>query len=179
MDVGNVNLDVRALFRRRVLEFRTPPPSGDAAVVFNAQDFGNFLAHPLVRRTAIAGRSFVFARKNVLIDPSLRVVEFGGAWGGQRVRVQLTQAAVCERLVARVACGGVDADYGGLAREEVDVIATAMEKYFNSLEIDLDGPKLRFSSLSFEGRGVADGRLKLNLGIVVRKLPSIRSVASF
>lgn len=179
MDVGNVNLDVGALFRRRVLEFRTPSPFGDAAVVFNAQDFGNFLAHPLVRRTAIAGRSFIFDREGVYIDPSLRVVEFGGRWGGQRVRIQLSQAAACERLVARLARGGAGADYGGLAGEEVDAIATAMGKFFNNLEIDLDGPKLSFSSLSFEGRAVADGRLKLNLGIVVRKLPSIRAVASF
>ncbi|CAM9524374.1 unnamed protein product [Laminaria digitata] len=54
-----------------------------------------------------------------------------------------------------------------------------MANYFNSLEVDLDGPMLRFSSLSFEDGGGKGGRLRLNLGIVVRKLPSIRAVASF
>lgn len=167
-----------ALFRRRVLEFRPPAPSGDAIVVFNEEDFGNFLAHKLVGRTVLAGRSFAFDREEVCIDPSNRVVAFGGRWGGRKLRIALSQASARANLAARVV-DRADGHEVAIADAEGDAVALAMSDYFNGLEIDLDGPTLRFSHLSFEGRGVRGGRLKLSLRIVVRKLPSIRAVASF
>ena len=179
VDVGNVNLDVRALFRRGVLQFQTPSPSGKAVVVFNAADFGNFLSHRVVSRTVLAGRTFIFARDGVAINAGERVVVFGGTWGGRDLRVSLSQASARERLVARVTLGAAGGANSLLAPEQADAIAVAMAHYFNTLEVDLDGPMLRFSSLSFEGDGGKGGRLRLNLGIVVRKLPSIRAVASF
>lgn len=178
VDVGNVHLDVGALFRRRSLEFRTPPPSGTAVVVFNASDFGNFLSHKLVGGTVLAGRRFKFERKGVIVNSTKRIVVFGGTWGGRGLRVELSQANPHERLVARVV-GRVCEEVCELAGVEVETIALAMSDYFNNLEIDLDGPKLRFSTLSFEGSGVTEGRLKLSLGIVVRKFPNIRSIGSF
>lgn len=174
--MGSVNLDIPALFRRRSLRFQHPPPSGNAVVVFNARDFGNFLAHPLIRRTRLAGSSFVFDREGVAIDPRNRTVEFGGRWGAQKLRVALGQAGAREPLVARVG----EKDRGGLGAEEAAAVASEMSEYFNRLEVDLDGPSLSFSSLDFEGGGGAEGgRVRLSLGIVVRKLPSIRAVASF
>ena len=180
VDVGNVNLDVGVLFRRGVLQFQSPSPSGKAVVVFDAADFGNFLSHRLVSRTVLAGHTFVFAREGVAIDAGERVVAFGGRWGGRDLRVSLSQASARDRLVARVTLGAAGGAKGSfLAGEEADAVAVAMADYFNNLEVDLDGPTLRFSSLSFEGGGGKGGRLRLNLGIVVRKLPSIRAVASF
>lgn len=179
VDVGNVNVDVGALFRRGVLQFRTPSPSGKAVVVFNAVDFGNFLSHQVVSRTVLAGSTFVFAREGVAIDAGERVVAFGGKWRGRDLRVALSQASARERLVARVTLGAGETNGSLLAAEDADALTLAMADYFNNLEVDLDGPMLRFSSLSFEGAGGMGGRLRLNLGIVVRKLPSIRAVASF
>lgn len=178
VDVGNVSLDIGALFRRGALQFRTPPPSGNAIVVFNSADFGNFLAHRLVGRAILAGRSFVFDREGVTIDPSNSVVAFGGTWGGQRLRVALSQTSAHEPLVARVADRAGREERGSVGTD-FDGIAAAMSGYFNNLEVDLDGPKLRFSSMSFEGSGGRGGRVKLRLGIVVRKLPGIRTVGSF
>ncbi len=174
--MGSVNLDVSTLFRRRVLQFQQPVPAGTARVVFNAQDFGNFLAHPLIRRTFLAGRSFVFDRGGVAIDPVNRTVVFCGRWGGERLRVALSQPSARESLVARVVRGAGEEEEGSRVDE---TIGLEMSSYFNNLEVDLDGPTLSFSSLSFEGNGVESGRVKLGLGIVVRKLPSIRAVASF
>lgn len=152
-------------------------------MVFNAQDFGNFLAHPLIRRTFLAGSSFVFDREWVTIDPKTRTVEFGGRWGAKKLRVSLSQASAREALVARVAHSRVDEKESSvgidLGAKEAATIASELSEYFNNLEVDLDGPSLTFSSLSFEGSGVESGRVKLSLGIVVRKLPSIRAVASF
>lgn len=188
MHVGSVNLDISTLFRRQVLQFQRPHPSGNAVVVFNAQDFGNFLAHPLIRRTRLAGSSFVFDRDGVTVDPGNRTVEFGGTWGGnKKLRIALSQASARESLVARVAQNREHLDdekekEGGavVGAEEAAMVASELGAYFNHLEVDLDGPSLSFSSLSFEGGGgVEDGRVKLSLGIVVRKLPSIRAVASF
>lgn len=191
MGVGSVNLDVGTLFRRRVLQFQHPPPSGNAIVVFNEEDFGNFLAHPLIRRTVLAGRTFVFNREGVTIDTRNRNVEFGGRWGGQELRIALHQSSHREPLIARVvdSRAGEEEDGGSTAavvdatREDA-VIASEMSDFFNNLEVDLDGPRLTFSSLSFEGGGGGGGgvggeRLKLSLGIVVRKFPGIRAVASF
>lgn len=184
--VGSVNLDVPTLFRRRSLRFQHPPPSGNAIVVFNARDFGNFLAHPLIRRTRLAGSWFVFDREGVTIDAGSRTVEFGGRWGAKKLRVALSQASAREPLVARVTQSRVDEKKesgGDNIAEEAAMVASGLSKYFNNLEVDLDGPTLSFSSLDFEGgrSGVMGGRekVKLSLGIVVRKLPSIRAVASF
>lgn len=178
VDVGNVNLDVGALFRRRSLEFHTPPPSGNAIVVFNAADFGNFLAHRAVGRTVLVGRSFVFDRQGVTIDPVARVVAFNGTWGGREIRVALSQTSAGDRLVAHVVDTAGD-EKSGFADADAQEVALAMGGYFNNLEIDLDGPKLKFSSLCFEGAGARGGKLKLSLKVVVRKLPSIRAIASF
>lgn len=175
VDVGSANLDVNTLFRRRVLQFQHPPPSGNAIVVFNERDFGNFLAHPLIRRTALAGRTFAFDREEVTIDSRNRTVAFGWRWGARKLRIALTQSSARESLVARVAHGAGEEESGVVDTKREDaVIASEMSDYFNNLEVDLDGPRLKFSSLSFEG-----ARLKLSLGIVVPKLPSIRAVASF
>lgn len=174
--MGSVNLDVGTLFRRRVLQFQHPLPSGNAMVVFDAQDFGNFLAHPLIRRTFLAGRTFVFDRGGVVIDPVNRTVAFHGRWGEERLRVALSQASARDSLAARVVRRvGDEQEVGGVD----DKIGREMSAYFNHLEVDLDGPTLSFSSLLFEGNGIENGRVKLGLGIVVRKLPSIRAVASF
>ncbi|CAM9214634.1 unnamed protein product [Ectocarpus fasciculatus] len=178
VDVGRVHLDVGALFRRRVLQFEQPPPSGNAVVVFSAEDFGNFLAHPLIRRTVVAGRSFVFDRHGVVVDPRKRTVAFGGLWGAEKLRIELSQAAARAPLVSKVIRSVEDGDHeSGLPDD--DAIASDMSGFFNNLEVDLDGPRLSFSSLSFEGSGIESGSVKLALGIVVRKLPSIRAVASF
>lgn len=185
MDLGNASLDVGALFHRRAIEFRTPPPSGKAIVVFDATDFGNFLAHKLVCRASLAGRDFVFQRGGVFVDPTAGLVEFGGRWGNESVRVGLSQGttgAPREGLVSRVSrVGGSEGAAGnlGTAEDELDALASAMGDYFNTLDLDLDGPRLRFLFLSFEGTSVRDGRVKLELDIVVPKLPSIRAVASF
>lgn len=175
VDVGNVSLDVGALFRRRMLEFRTPHPSGNAIVVFNAEDFGNFLVHPLISRTVIAGRTFIFNRDGVAIDPNNRVVAFNGTWGeAQRLRITLSQANSRSSLIASVVGGANE-----FSEETADAIASGMARYFRGLEIDLDGPILSFSALSFQGRSVQSGALRLSLGIVVRKFPSIQTVKLF
>lgn len=179
--VGSVNLDVGTLFRRRILQFRHPPPSGNAIVVFNEEDFGNFLAHPLIRRTLLAGRTFVFDRQGVTIDAKNCSVEFGGRWGGQKLRIALRQSSAREPLVATVVNSVDEKNNGDTddATREDAVVASEMSTFFNKLEVDLDGPRLTFSSLSFEGSGAGRERLKLSLGIVVRKFPGVRAIASF
>lgn len=185
MDVGAASVDIGALFRRRTVEFRNPPPSGTATVVFDDEDFGNFIAHKLVRRARLAGRNFEFKREGVVVEPLAGggFVEFGGRWGNDCVRVRLSPTGGERGVVAAVSRGDgesgkvEDADAGPA---DLDSLAAAVGNYFDRLEIDLDGPKLRFVSLSFvEGGGVGVGKVKLELGIVVPKLPSVRAVASF
>ncbi|CAM9365010.1 unnamed protein product [Hapterophycus canaliculatus] len=178
VDVGSVAVDAAALLRHRVLRFLPPSPSGNAIVVFNAQDFGNFLVHPLIHGMDLAGRSFVFDREGVVVDPINRTVGFRGRWGEQKLCIELSQTTARERLVARVV-HGVDGEAEGLEDAAADHVASEVSDFFNNLEVDLDGPVLSFSSMSLEGRGIESGRLKLRLGIVVRKLPSIRAIASF
>lgn len=124
----------------------------------------------------------MFDRKGVTIDPRARTVEFDGKWGAEKLRVALSQASARESLVARVVAQsgvGEKGSSGGIGAKEAAAIASELSKYFNNLEVDLDGPSLTFSSLAFEGSGGEGGRVKLGLGIVVRKLPSIQAVASF
>lgn len=150
-------------------------------MVFDEEDFGNFLAHPLIRQTVLAGRAFVFDREGVTIDARNRTVAFGGRWGGRKLRIALRQSSTSEPLVARVVSrAGEEENESMDATREDAVIASETSDFFNSLEVDLDGPSLTFSSLAFEGSGVRGGEtLKLSLGIVVRKFPGIRAVASF
>ncbi|CAM9244616.1 unnamed protein product [Discosporangium mesarthrocarpum] len=172
VDVGEVSFDVRSLFARRLLEFKRPP-CGEAVVVFNERDFANFLVHQLVRQAHIGGHALIFRPTGVLINPEASTITFGARWKALDLVIELSQ--VNGKLTARVVRSvGIP-----LLEEEAQMIATGVSNYFNSLRIDLDGPVLNFASLSFIGSGSRGGRLRLALDIIVRKFPSLRSVAMF
>ncbi|CAM9302059.1 unnamed protein product [Choristocarpus tenellus] len=170
VDVGEVILNIRSLFHKRLLEF-TRPPSGKAQVVFDEQDFGNFLVHPLVHKTDIGGHALVFEKDQVRIDPGARSIKFGARWKDCEVAIELKQ---CKgRLSAGVA------KERGLTSKEAQKLADGVTQYFNTLQIDLDGPVLSFASMSFIGVGTVEGSVRLGLDIVVKRFPSVRSVAMF
>lgn len=176
VDVGHINLDIGAILRRHVLEFHTPHPSGRAVVAFDARDFGNFLMHRLVHQAHLSGRRFLFSGANVSIDPDARVIRFDGKWGDYDVQVELSQPNPNAQLVAKVTReNGEDI----LGEAELVALGEDISDYFNTLEIDLDGPTLRFQKLSFEGCGATGATFRLHLSFVVRKLPSVRSMALF
>lgn len=122
----------------------------------------------------------MFERTGVSVDPVSHAVGFRGSWGGRQVRIELSQAAHgYERLSARVTGEEPGVEGRGLSGIEREVLGESISDFFNALEINLDGPRLQFRSLSFEGRGRADAKLRLRLGIVVPKLPGIQSLALF
>ncbi|GLC35963.1 hypothetical protein PLESTB_000524000 [Pleodorina starrii] len=96
VQVGLVELDLPAVFAQQRIVLRNTPV-GSARVVFNADDFGAFLQHPLVTtaaRRAVQGRPFLFDREGVVIAPGSRgsdgCVLFSGLLPASGQRYQLT-----------------------------------------------------------------------------------------
>ena len=101
--VGTVAIDQGALITQQVVKLKSVP-TGDAELVLSAEDFGNFLVHPLTRAATAAngpgGHDFEFdggsgsssngKGRGVTLEDG--AVCFGGVWAknGGRYRVAMT-----------------------------------------------------------------------------------------
>lgn len=120
-------------------------------------DFGNFLRHPLVvavAQQAVAGQRFEFGRGPARVSPAgseplhpFGAVHFSGTWAGATPgkQYQLTMAPASANgnngviITAALADGGVD--------ESCATVADGLQRFFNTLFVDLQGAELRFARL--------------------------------
>lgn len=79
MQVSRVDIDTDALLRRRLIVLKRPV-RGNAKIVFNGADFGNFLVHPLLRSAPLPNNtSFDFLNRPAKIHKG---VSFSGKLRG-------------------------------------------------------------------------------------------------
>lgn len=181
--VGTVAIDPAALVTERIVKLKSVA-TGDAELVFSAEDFGRFLVHPLTVAAAASngpgGHNFVFDAPNAS-DAERRVqlkdgaVCFSGTWSrdGGWYRVAMRPDAYggrpagrtdvrVETLEARDAPAGVGRGAGGGG----EALAAAMAAFFAGLTIDLRGAQLSYRSMT-----VTDTRVQLYLTLRVVSFP--------
>lgn len=77
------------------------PAVGRAVLDLDAQDFGNFLVHPLMGTAKLSSGEFEFRREGTALDADVGRATFSGVWHGQPVVMEACQP---ERSVSHVSC---------------------------------------------------------------------------
>lgn len=67
------------------------PALGHAVLDLDAQDFGNFLVHPLLAKADLASGKFEFRREGTALDIDIGRATFTGVWHGQPVVMEACQ----------------------------------------------------------------------------------------
>jgi hypothetical protein len=135
------------------------PAKGRAEIVFNAQDWGNFLVHPLVGRATLPLGEFRFSRLGAAVDAERQCASFAGTWRGAEVRMELSQAPGGEVQVREAAPGAADPE-GELGR--------ALAEWFATLDVNLDGAHFFLREIRF----ARPGALRLLLAVRVDSFPN-------
>lgn len=68
---------------------------GRAVLDLNAQDFGNFLVHPMLGTASLPSGDFVFSREGTVLDTDRGRAVFNGMWHDQPVVVEACQPERC------------------------------------------------------------------------------------
>lgn len=176
--VGTVAIDQAALVTERVVKLKSVA-TGDAELVFSAEDFGNFLVHPLTAAAAESngpgGHNFVFDGPNGSdAAPELEgrvqlkegAVCFSGTWGRDggwyrvAMRPDVNGGGVSVETLEAPAGVGLGGGGGG------EELAAAMAAFFAGLMIDLRGAQLSYRSMT-----VTDTRVQLFLTLRVVSFP--------
>lgn len=165
--VGNCMLDLASVLQRQKL-ILTTPARGNALVTFNANDFGNFLTHPLLQppQYKVNGEihNLHFLKENVIIDAKTSSVTFFTRFLDSNYKCLLTRSATNDEAIIQVVSNS--------NTEEITNITTQMSnvltKYFNSLIIDLEGTFVSYRDMALN----SDGDVMIELNILVKKFPS-------
>lgn len=157
--VDSCELDVARLLSDQKLRL-LQPALGKAMVALNAQDFGHFITHPLVK--APQG-DLKFIREGTSIDAVSGAVTFYVHKASQPFRCVLQRSEDEQRR----AFLQVQGDDETTAFE----IAQSLSNFFNDLVFELDGTFLSFRDMMVTGKGEAPS-VMLALSIKVHKFPS-------
>jgi hypothetical protein len=169
--LGQVKVNMPALLAERALVLHSAA-RGNSVVVFDALDFASFLVHPLVTRAPIGTESgeataFTFC-KGCEIDLAKQHLTFSGFYRtAQRQATLRLDRSNVEGISVHIA-----ATRGESAEEEAErqTLARGLERFFNSLIVDLDGVELRYNSMKLLTHA-REPAIELSLGVVVRKAP--------
>ena len=163
VSVGTARIDFGSLVTKQRILMQTAAV-GQASIVFDEADWGNFIVHPLMSEALAryargqVSPPAVRLAKGATLTPTAATMSI--QWDGAPLLATLTQRPGAPATVSvEPAC---------------DTAASFMSAFFNSLTIDLDGCELRFSSLSI-GPGRSRGsalELSLGLDVCVRRFPS-------
>ena len=187
MSVGEAALDPGALVAERLIKLRRPS-RGDAEIVFTAEDFANFLAHPLVtaaaqeRGATASGEPMRFARDanaRAETTPDGAVAFFGDVYHvaakdakreSARVRYEMRPANARGKVavVATSVTDATDATDDASSSFAVDLAAAAEDVafFFENLVVDLSGARL-----SYRNMRVREGVVTLDLDLEVVGFP--------
>jgi hypothetical protein len=179
-NVDRCQLDMNSVVSKRKL-ILVEPAVGKAMVSLNAQDFGNFVTHPLLLKQApiLKNRGkFEFLKDNVEIIVDTGVVVFYGTMMGALFKCELQRGSLEK---ARIDVSHVPSisdpknddismNMSVIALELTDVISD----FFNELVFELDGTFLNFSDMKVHvgNSSSSTPSLLMALAITVRKFPS-------
>lgn len=157
------------------------PAKGRAMVALSAEDFGNFITHPLMRAPVPpkiagfdnSGTKLQFSRENVSIEPKQGLVTFFGTCAGATWKFILQRSPSAKKALIEVSLVELNEN----VRYDVDVssvaeaLAVSTSKFFNEMVFELDGTFLSFNDMMLTEKG-AEPSIMFALTILVRKFPS-------
>ncbi len=71
------------------------PAEGEAVLNLDAEDFGNFLVHPLLTKADLPSGKFLFRREGTALNVELGRATFTGVWQGEPVVMEACQPERC------------------------------------------------------------------------------------
>lgn len=151
------------------ITFKTPA-TGIAVLSLSAEDFGNFLVHPLLGVADLPSGPFRFEKDYTSIDPEHGVIFFSGIWHGEHVILEASQPTRYGRFTVRV----VDAPR--LTQLGMDTLSRDMSEFFNTCVLSMDGTEIRFSDMLPMAMPVGDPVLVVSVALIVFKVPSPSSL---
>ena len=167
-------LDIQKVFTDQKLRL-TVPAEGKAVITLNAEDFSNFITHPLMAPPTIASSEFqgeiAFIKEGTRIEPSNGgSVHFNTDFYGQQWKCILKGANKNgQRASIGVAPATKPSDdsWKPAARQ----LSQALSEFFNKMVFELDGTYLSFRDMLVPS-DVSDPSVTLFLDIRVKKFPS-------
>ena len=179
-NVDRCQLDMNSVVSKRKL-ILVEPAIGKAMVSLNAQDFGNFVTHPLLLKQApmLKNRGkFEFLKDNVEIQVDSGVVVFYGKVMGALFKCELQRGSLEK---ARIDVSHVPST-SDPENDDISMNMSAIEleltnvitDFFNELVFELDGTFLNFSDMKVHvgNSSSSTPSLLMALAITVRKFPS-------
>jgi len=168
--VGNCMLDMANVIQRQKLILNVPA-RGSALVTFNANDFGNFLNHPLLKSPQYKYNGQIqnlkFLKNNIVIDPATSSVTFHIEVLNSNWKCILTRST--NEAMIQVT---PSSEINNMSIEKIanisSQLSTIVTKYFNSLIFDLEGTFVSYKDMALNG----EGEVILELNILVKKFPS-------
>jgi hypothetical protein len=153
---------------------------GRAMVALSANDFGNFITHPLMQPPSpprIQGAEeakLEFLNENVQLDPTMGSVTFYGIYAGatwefvlKRANSETNKAVITATLVE---CNKNESDNLNYV-ELAEALTETTSRFFNEMVFELDGTFLSFQDMMLTDKG-KEPSVMLSLAITVRKFPS-------
>jgi len=170
--VDSCELDTAKLLSDQKLRLKNPA-KGRSMMALNAEDFSNFINHPLMLPPLVDGapeNAIQFLNNDVNIDPLTNTVTFYLEFQNVKYKCVLRRGEENNNRAV------VDVSYDeDRIESSEDIVSTklssAMSKFFNDMIFDLDGVSLSFRDMMITGKG-GEPSLMLSLNILVRKLPS-------
>lgn len=177
-NVDQCQLDMNSVLQKRKL-ILVKPAIGKSMISLNAQDFGNFLTHPLLVQQApiVEGRGkFDFLSRDVMIEDDR--VQFYGTLMGEVFRCELKRCTLQKAKidvfhVPSLTSSSLSSSFSRDMESVASESSTVISNFFNNLVFELDGTFLRFRDMKIHSSDTSQSPIVLMaLSITVQKFPS-------
>lgn len=176
--VNTCELDLGQIVTKRKLRL-TKPAEGKAMIALNAEDFGNFITHPLIRPPSPPSASIddrvTFHKDGIEIDPHSLTVVFKAEYAGKTWDCTLKRGVKAQRrAIVGVRITTLEND-NELHRENVlsMELTESLTVFFNTILFELDGVFLSFRDMLVTNiKGSPQPCVMLSLDLSVHKFPS-------
>lgn len=158
-------------------------------IALNAQDFGNFITHPLLKPPQLGaasssvgggggggGQRPTFLKENTYIDATLGTVIFYSQYAGRTWQCTLQRSNNNALVTVEPASRSPDSNSNISDCDSADdslatELSMTLTDFFNNLVYELDGTFLSYRDMLVTDKGAAPS-VMLALNILVRKFPS-------
>ena len=163
ISVGEVGVDYSKIVATGRIEIRKPGGRGRAKLFMSFEDFRNFLKHPLTNE-ALRRSRLTFEDEAPIKDAAALVLKAKFDEDRNAVRAFRMQPASeeDERVEVVDVSDGSNTNTSNKNSEQ----AERVKRFFETLELDLMGTKLRYRNMRVEENGVA-----LDLNVLVERFP--------
>jgi hypothetical protein len=173
--VDSCELDIQKIFTDQKLRL-TVPAEGKAVISLNAEDFTNFITHPLMVapkvKTGDVHADITFNSEGTRIDTSNGGSVFFSANFNDRKWKCVLKSTQKNGLKASIGVAPADANVAVESwKSDARQLSQSLSEFFNKMVFELDGTYLSFRDMEVTATG-SDPSVTLLLDIRVRKFPS-------